>query len=79
MPDSPATGAAEIGWARAAISAAAILVVGFVGAVSLPSLVVTRLVGLSTTARGLLAAAVCITVVIAMAIGLRRLQARQLI
>ena len=79
MPDSPATGTAEISWGRAAISAAAILVVGFVGAVLLPSLVVTRLVGLSTTARGLLAAAVCLTVVIAMAIGLRRLQARRLI
>jgi hypothetical protein len=79
MTGEPTTGAAEIGWGRAAISAVAILVVGFLGAVMVPSWLLSGLGGMTTTGRGVIAGAVCVIVVIVMAVVLRRLQARRLI
>jgi hypothetical protein len=71
--------AADIGWIRAIGSGALIVAVGFVGAVWLPNLIVVHLDGLTTFTRSILAASLVVIVVVAIAWGLRRLQARRLI
>jgi hypothetical protein len=70
---------ADIGWARAIASGAAVLLVGFFGTVYAADAVVTRLTSVSRGTRQYLAGAVFLAVVIVMAWALRRLQARRLI
>ena len=74
-----ATGAAEIGWLRAALSSVAILAVGTLGCVYAPNLILNQLDGLSPDVRSYLATGLVVAVVLLMAWGLRRLQARRLI
>ncbi len=73
------SGDAHIGWLRAALSAAAILLVGVLGCVYVPNMIVTKVDGLSPDARSDIAAGLCLTILLLMAWGLRRLQARHLI
>ena len=69
----------EIGWIRSTLSAVAIVALGFVGAVWVPNLIIVKLDAPSAFVRSLLAGGLVILVVVAMAWGLRRLQARRLI
>jgi hypothetical protein len=74
-----ASDSAEIGWLRAIGSGALIVLVGFLGGVVLPNLIVVQLDGLTTFTRSILAASLTIAVVVALAVVLRRLQGRRLI
>ena len=69
----------EIGWIRSTLSAVAIVALGFVGAVWVPNVIITKLDSPSSFVRSLLAGGLVVLVVVAMAWGLRRLQARRLI
>jgi hypothetical protein len=69
----------DIGWGRAVAAAVVILVVGTLGCVYLPNLVVTGFDSLSPDTRSNLAAVVCVVVLVVLAWCLRRAQARGLI
>lgn len=69
----------DIGWGRAIASGLAILLVGFVASVYAANSVVTKLTGASRSTRQYLASVLFVVVVVAMALVLRRLQARRLI
>ena len=68
----------DIGWGRAVGAAIVILVVGVLGCVYLPNLIVTG-TSLTPDARANLAALVCVVVLLVLAWGLRRAQKRGLI
>ena len=72
-------GRPEIGWTRAILSGIAVLVVGFLGVVYLPNVVVTKVTGLSRSARQDLATLVFLVALAVLAWALRRLQGRRLI
>ena len=75
----PTRASADIGWLRAILSGVAIVATAFVGAVVLPNIVVVQLDGLTTFTRSILATFLTIVVVVILAWGLRRLQARRII
>ena len=68
----------DIGWGHAVVAAVAILVVGILGCVYLPNLIVTG-TSLTPDARANLAAVVCVAVLLVLAWCLRRAQKRGLI
>jgi hypothetical protein len=70
---------AAIGWGRAVLTGAVVLAVGLVASVGSANIILTKATGLSRDAREYVASIVFLTVVIAVAWALRRLQARGLI
>ncbi|HVN52363.1 MAG TPA: hypothetical protein VMT43_13085 [Acidimicrobiales bacterium] len=69
----------RIGWPRAVASGLAILIVGFVAAVGGANLILTGFNSVGRNTKVYLASALFLVVVLVMAWGLRRLQARGLI
>jgi hypothetical protein len=70
---------AAIGWGRAIGTALVIVVVGFLLVVYIPNRILLDLTGLSRNGRTYITASLSVVVVLALAWGLRRLQARALI
>ena len=67
---------ARVGWGRAIMIGAGVLIVGFGGAVGGANAIMTRLTGVSRNVRQWLATALFLLVVVGLAWVLRRLQAR---
>ena len=83
-PDGAATGGGrseerEIGWPRAVLSALAVIIVGFAGAVWGPNAILTKSLALTRGARELLASLLFFAVIAILAVALRWLQHRKLI
>jgi hypothetical protein len=78
-PVEDAESPSPIGWGRAALTAIAILVVGTASLVIAPNWVLVHLTGLSRNGRVAVATVGFVTFFVALAWGLRRLQARGVI
>ena len=70
---------AAIGWPRAIVTAVTIVAIGFVGILWLPQAIVGQVSFIGRDARAIVAATLAVLVVVAVAVLLRRLQARGLI
>ena len=71
--------AASIGWIRAVVTGAIVLVVGLAASVGVANVILTRATGLSRSDREYVASVVFVAVVFLLAWALRRLQAHGLI